>query len=153
MAIETHARPLGVRPEVVLDDGQLHTLQVLADYDLGRVRSRLLREGAMPASWLDDAILEFRRYLGLRALEGQPLLMFSKQIDDVWHACLLFSRVYADLCQQAFGQFVHHEPADGPEPDLEARWREFEAAYRRVYGEPHRLWRMGRASEHTGDHA
>src|SRR5262249_52166241 len=91
--------------------------------------------------------------LGLRALEGQPLLMFSKQIDDVWHTCLLFSRLYADLCQQAFGQFVHHEPADGPEPDLEARWQEFEAAYRRVYGEPHRLWRMGRAGEHTGDDA
>jgi hypothetical protein len=151
MAIETHARPLGVRPEVTLDDAQLHTLQVLAEYDLGRVRSRLLREGAMPASWLDDAILEFRRYFGLRAIERRPLLMFSKQVDDVWHACLLFSRLYADLCQQAFGHFVHHEPADGPEPDIEARWQEFEEAYQRVYGETHRLWRMGHAPEHTGE--
>jgi hypothetical protein len=128
MAAETRARPLGLRPGVALDDAQLRTLRVLADYDLGRVRSRLLREGAMPAGWLDDAILEFRRYLGLHALERRSLLMFSKQIDDVWHACLLFSRLYADLCQQAFGHVVHHEPADGPEPDLEARWHEFEAA-------------------------
>jgi hypothetical protein len=151
MATETCARPLGVRPEVALDDAQLRALQLLADYDLGRVRSRLLREGAMPTSWLDDAILEFRRYLGLRAIEGRSLLMFSKQVDNVWHACLLFSRLYADLCQQAFGQFIHHEPADGPEPNPEARWQEFEAAYRRVYGEPHRLWRMGLAREHTGE--
>src|SRR5262249_54137180 len=67
MAIETHARPLGVRPAVTLSDAQLHTLQVLADYDLGRVRSRLLREGTMPASWLDDAMLEFRRSRPARA--------------------------------------------------------------------------------------
>lgn len=136
-------QPLGVRPEVPLTAAQRHTLRVLQDYDLTPVRDRLLREGAMPAAWLDEALLEFRRYLGLRALYGQPLLMASKPVDAVWHTCLLFTRLYADLCQQAFGEFVHHDPAAAPLPDPGARWQEFVAAYERYYGPLGRLWRLG----------
>ncbi|HWP29872.1 MAG TPA: hypothetical protein VNM50_10095 [Chloroflexota bacterium] len=143
-AIGPRARPLGVRPEVLLTPAQRHTLQVLETYDLAPVRARLLRAGAMPAAWLDEALLEFRRYLGLRALHGRPLLMFSKPVDIVWHGCLLFTRLYADLCQQAFGEFVHHDPTTEPLTDPNARWQEFVAAYERYYGPLGRLWRMER---------
>ncbi|HEY7065458.1 MAG TPA: hypothetical protein VII06_28535 [Chloroflexota bacterium] len=137
-------RPLGVRPEIALTPAQQHALQILQDYDLGPVRARLLREGAMPAAWVDEALYEFRRYLGLRALEPRPVMMLSRPIDAVWHTCLLFSRLYADLCAQAFGEFVHHDPAMEVDPDRAARWREFAAAYERCYEPPGRLWQMGR---------
>jgi hypothetical protein len=137
-------RPLGVRPEVALTAAQRRALQVLADYDLTPVRTRLLYEGTLPAAWLDEALFEFRRYLGLRALCTPPPLMLSKHIDAVWHTCLLFTRLYVDLSQQAFGEFVHHDPATAPEPDPEARWLEFASAYERCYGELGRLWQMGR---------
>src|SRR5581483_4517826 len=64
------ARPLGVRADVSLTADQARTLLVLQEYDLALVRDRLLREGAMPAAWLDEAIYEFRRYLSLRVLCG-----------------------------------------------------------------------------------
>jgi hypothetical protein len=123
---------------------------VLQDYDLTPVRKRLVKDAAMPSGWLDEAIFEFRRYLGLRIVARGPVHMFSKQIDDVWHTCLLFSRLYADLCHQAFGHFVHHEPVTDDPPGDDApsdphdHWREFEAAYEGLYGELNRLWLMGR---------
>ena len=154
MSTGTGARPLGVRPDVPLTDSQLRTLQVLQDFDLGPVRARLLKDAAMPSAWVDEAVLEFRRYLGLRVVHSGPIAMLSKPVDDVWHTCLLFSRLYAQYCQEAFGHFVHHEPAaghdpagdddSGPRPDREARWRAFEQAYEGMYGELARLWRMAR---------
>jgi hypothetical protein len=147
MSTEASTRPLGARPDVILTANQVRVMQVLEEYDLTPVRSRLLRDGAMPAGWVDEALLEFRRYLSLRGLAQYPLTMFSKQVDDVWHTCLLFSRLYAQLCHEAFGRFVHHEPAAGPEPDRAARWREFENVYGCYYGPPGRLWQMGRPAE------
>lgn len=153
MVADTDARPLGVRPELVLTAAQRQTLQVLQDFDLSPVRERVLRDALMPPGWVDEAILEFRRYFGLRVVEEDArYFMFSKPVDNIWHTCLLFSRLYAQYCQEAFGHFVHHEPATGddagdptaPPPDREARWRAFATAYERAYGEPGRLWQMGR---------
>jgi hypothetical protein len=105
-------RPLGILPEVTLTDEELRGLMILQCFDLQRIRERLTREGAMamPEAWIDDAIMEFRRYLGLYAVTNGPLPMLSRHVDKVWHTCLLFSQLYADLCEQSFGTFVHHEP-------------------------------------------
>lgn len=86
------------------------------------------------------------RRLGLRVLCDRPLLMASKPVDAVWHTCLLFTRLYADRCQQAFVEFVHHDPAPEALTDPNARWQEFVAAYERYYGPLGRLWRMERES-------
>jgi hypothetical protein len=133
-------RPLGILDTVSLTADQRRALETLADYDLKPIRDRLHKDVLMPESWIDEAILEFRRYLGLRVLDPEPLMMFSKPIDNVWHTCLLFSRRYADLCQQVFGEFVHHEPAGGPAPDLVESWNRFQARYESTYGPLNRLW-------------
>lgn len=36
----------------------------------------------------------------------------SHLVDIGWHTFLLYTREYADYCQQAFGHFVHHNPTD-----------------------------------------
>ena len=133
------ARPLGVRPDVPLTDAQWGALQRLQDYDLGPVRARLLKRGALTAERVDDAIFEFRRFLGLAVVgDNRSLAVFSAAVDEVWHTCLLFTRLYADLCEQTVGHFVNHEPLMGETGD-EARLLEgerlFERAYSRLYGE------------------
>jgi len=146
----TDQRPLGVRPGVVLTDEQLCALRVLQDYDLAPVRDRLLGEGSMPAGWVDEAIYEFRRYLGLSLMVPGRVPMLSRHVDHVWHTCLLFSRLYAAWCDEAFGRFLHHEPAVAPDPDPRATWRTFEAAYERLYGPLGRLWQMARPPKTRG---
>ena len=151
MATEVAARPLGVRPEIELSAAQRQTLQALQDYDLAPIRERLVKEGAMPSTWVDEAVLEFRRYLALRTLfPGTSLQMFSRQIDAVWHTCLLFSRKYAEWCNLAFGQFVHHEPATAPmtPPEAEYEWQAFADAYERAFGPLPRLWQMAKPKPH-----
>src|SRR4051794_24085580 len=139
-------RPLGIRADAYLAPEQLQALTTLASYDLSAVRQRLARDLVVPPAWIDTALLEFRRYLGLVVVCETPLMMFSKQVDEVWHVCLLHSRLYADLCETVFGHFVHHEPAGQPAGDLDAAWQEFESAYMALYGELGRLWLMAHPS-------
>jgi len=138
------ARPLGVRPEVPLTDAQWTALQRLEDYDLAPVRVRLVKQGVLPAKRVDDAIFQFRRFLGLLIVGYRGLPMVSATVDEVWHTCLLFSRLYADLCEQTVGDFVHHEPRNAHDAsavdaadDLSALdgCRLFRQAYARLYGE------------------
>ncbi|HEY7065094.1 MAG TPA: hypothetical protein VII06_26700 [Chloroflexota bacterium] len=136
---DLNARPLGVRPDVPLTDAELTALQRLEDYDLAPVRARLLNRGVLPAERIDDAIFEFRRFLGLAVVGyDRRLAVVGVAVDEVWHTCLLFTRLYADLCDQTVGHFVHHEPLMGETEDyarlLEGE-RMFERAYSRVYGE------------------
>jgi hypothetical protein len=133
--------PLGVREEVSLSEAEISILRALEGYDLGPVRRRLVHHGIMPPSWVDEAIFEFRRYLGLAALSREPVSMPSKAVDDVWHTCLMFTRLYEDFCAKTVGRFVHHEPADEGADGHEAGALDFRAAYTRLYGPPGRLWK------------
>ena len=58
----------------------------------------------------------------------------------MWHACLLLTHLYAELCERAFGHFLHHEPNDGVDPHPEWAWRVFAEGYTRLYGEIGPLW-------------
>jgi hypothetical protein len=137
--------PLGIRHHVLLSAEQRRALRILEQYDLSAVRQRILVEGSLPHALVDETITEFRRFLALTVVLGRPVGMISKQVDQVWHTCLLFSRLYADLCEQVFGHFVHHEPAGQQsvvgsvalDPTREAQ--SFEEAYEAVFGPLGRL--------------
>jgi hypothetical protein len=147
MPSERVPRPLGVRPEVLLSEGQLRTLQILEGYDISPVRNHLLNSGVMPPSWVDEALLEFRRFLGLQVIAPGPRIMFSTVVDHAWHTCLLFTRLYAAYCQQAFGYFFHHDPATDLQQDRDQKFREFEQLYETTYGPVNRLWYMANRDE------
>jgi hypothetical protein len=50
----------------------------------------------------------FLKACGMRGSEAK--LCPSVQVDPGWHAFLLYTRDYAEFCQQIAGQFIHHRP-------------------------------------------
>lgn len=38
-----------------------------------------------------------------------------KEIDDMWHTFLLFTKEYAEFCHHYFGTFIHHHPTHDEE--------------------------------------
>lgn len=73
----------------------------------------------------EDALQELLKYLWLsqtykaekqaRPHDESLNFRFGMQkeilnIDYMWHTFLLFTRNYADFCQQYFGEFIHHNP-------------------------------------------
>ncbi|MEU3413755.1 hypothetical protein ABZ760_21210 [Streptomyces sp. NPDC006658] len=54
-------------------------------------------------------------------------LVPSRIVDEGWHALLVHTELYADLCQRLGGRFIHHAPGYGPEnyaPEILDRTRE-----------------------------
>jgi hypothetical protein len=139
--------PLGIRAQLPLDASQVRALRALEQFDLSPVRDRLLRTELLTPSLVDLMIFEFRRYLGLRLLLGRSVPMLSRAVDEVWHTTLLYTRLYAELCDQVFGYFVHHDPAMEAWTDRDERWRDFAEAYTQVYGPLEVLWDNARRSQ------
>jgi hypothetical protein len=108
----------------------------------------------LPAERVDEASFEFRRFLGLLIVGYGELPMVSAAVDEVWHTSLLYSRLYADLCEQTVGWFIHHDPTDAPDAAAGTgadRLRAFQQAYTRVYGEMPGWMQPGQQQDAHGD--
>jgi hypothetical protein len=127
-------RSLGIRSELSLTVEQLEMLRSLESYDLWFVEERLARKGIVTQDSIPAAILEFRRYMALVGLGYRGLGMLSPEVDEVWHAFILFTREYAAFCQEAFGTFIHHVPRTTRTPLPQASAENFLTAYEEVFG-------------------
>jgi hypothetical protein len=134
---------LGVRPEFTLSHAQEMAMCAVATWDLSRIQRRLERQEAIPHELVDEAIAEFRRYLALRVIHDQPVPMLSGWVDEVWHACILDSRFYFELCTAVFGSYLHHQPGE-PDADLDTEWDAFEDAYLATFAEMSAIWSVWR---------
>lgn len=50
-------------------------------------------------------------FLSYLLCNKQYVAMPSRIADDLWHEFILYTKQYAEFCQQAFGEFFHHTPA------------------------------------------
>lgn len=73
--------------------------EILKFLCLGQLHERLRTEQP------DNEDLQFRWLLHVE----------MKEIDDMWHTFLLFTKPYSEFCQQYFGKFIHHVPATDAE--------------------------------------
>jgi hypothetical protein len=56
---------------------------------------------------------ELKRYLILCALKkyrDPSVNMYSRDVDNLWHSFLLFTKEYARFCDKNVGHFIHHTP-------------------------------------------
>jgi hypothetical protein len=53
--------------------------------------------------------------------EGDNLAMPSQAVDSAWHEFILHTKLYAEFCEQAFGRFLHHSPAEGMTTQTQAQ--------------------------------
>ncbi len=115
-------------------------LKVIWNYDLAVIGERVREE--YPSLRLRYAAyeLELRKFFGLLVGQSIPIAMISPRIDAIWHTFLLFTPMYRDFCEQAFGFYVDHLPRTGATPIPEdAIWNFFDA-YTNQYGDVCEEW-------------
>lgn len=76
---------------------------------------RFVEEYKVTDSEAAECFEETKKFLILCSLRSGSALSPSKWIDRMWHRFLLHTREYAAFCQQ-LGGFVHHQPAEAPQP-------------------------------------
>jgi|GEM_PF-1788690 len=138
-----------------LSPDQSQAVDFIMSCPLDQVRERLVRKQVLSEEIADQAIAEYRKFLVLARLGYGPLEMFSRQVDEVWHAHILFTRDYAEFCQMAFGRFFHHQPHTSSENSGSEKISKqqhdpafhFATAYTNVFGSLSPLWENVRLSD------
>ena len=70
-------------------------------------------------SRLTASVEEYRKWLYLCKIKkrsdgilGMAATPGSRDVDEVWHTHILFTRKYAEDCDKLFGHFLHHQPSE-----------------------------------------
>ena len=91
--------------------------QKLDERDFSRVRSRLKRDHNYNDDYIARMEEEYKKFIALCASSRTTGLGIARELDEFWHAHLMFTKDYESMCDQVKGSFIHHNPADEEESD------------------------------------
>jgi hypothetical protein len=89
-------------------------MRKIAELDLEQVKIKLMHRQSgegWSAARADATEREYRRFLCMMVLHPQENFAPLLDVDMFWHYHILDTRKYAADCEQAFGYFLHHNPA------------------------------------------
>jgi hypothetical protein len=94
-------------------------LSAALEYRNPDVVDSFLKTFAMPRAEAELLFEDVRRWLWLAGrMEDRHSSLFVDAgmllFDEMWHAFVLFTREYAEFCEQYVGRFCHHTPATRP---------------------------------------
>ncbi len=75
-----------------------------------KIQYRVLKSN--PEISINDFLVrwfELKRYFILKAIFPE-LSMYSKEVDEIWHEMLMFTREYQDFSERFLGSMLHHNP-------------------------------------------
>ncbi len=88
-------------------------MDVIKNIDFEPIIHRLMNEKKWPRRIAEHAVEMYQNYLYLKKVYGDKYaLPPSKQIDEVWHAHILYTEKYAADCKAIFGKPLPHNPAN-----------------------------------------
>lgn len=91
-----------------LDNNLFHRVMNL---DLSKVKARMVKK-QIKEETAEAAIKQFKRFFWLAGTQSLYMVP-TKSADEVWHEFILFTKDYAETCENLFGKFIHHKPATG----------------------------------------
>ena len=126
--------------KIVVDVSAL-TQNAIDALDLRQIRYMLCLGKPRGLGWsdtkADQAIVEYKRFLGLKSKNRAARIVPTKLVDQVWHQHILDTRKYELDCRMIFGGTLHHNPYLGLQGDAdvwEASFKETHALYDKEFG-------------------
>lgn len=107
--------------------------------DLSMVEDRLTYIDNWSRKKALQAVSIYRNYLYLLKKYPDQILPPSYEIDEAWHAHILFTRHYVKFCEELFGYYQHHDPhemqqKDGGIQKLENLFENTQELYKKEFG-------------------
>jgi hypothetical protein len=141
--------PEGITLETPVNSSRTvkEAFDAIVNWDVENIRSRLVSDQAIPPDQINEAIMEFRKFLMCvvmsRAMKVGGVGMMSKLIDEVWHQAILFTREYFALSEALLGsgQYLHHAPnmLSGDTSSTSSA-DNFTAIYEALFGQIPAIW-------------
>lgn len=134
-------QPVGVKP-------QSEVISQVMAYQMPNVIKRCQKDFGYSDNDMVMLEKELKRYLSLCiVVDNDYVGMYSKDVDNLWHSFILFTKEYADFSHNFAGRFLHHAPeisgTKTPDEIAEDRkgFRTFIKNYKQIFGEEvHDIW-------------
>ena len=126
-----------------LNQDQRSKLEKIAGYEAPFLEEKLLLEGSLSSPEIYPvAFDEFKKYAFLATETDQPLGMSSRDVDQVWHQLILFTKEYDKFCKEYLGEFLHHVPTTSQTPVEGNPVLTFANMYKEVFGDVPTIWNL-----------
>lgn len=136
---------IGVSSKSTIDPKDV--IPQIMNYKMPNVVNRCQTEFGYTAEDMHILEKELKRFLILCVIIEGGVGMYSKDVDNLWHSFILFTKEYADFCQQYNRKFIHHAPElEKPKTEVEFakardKFRKFIINYEHIFKEPvHDIW-------------
>lgn len=125
--------PLGILSNFQITSDQSRRLRFIEAFDFSDVNDTVVEKFEEVALEIGDAWLnqnspmkpsqmkrfvglaekETKKFLSLRIIYAKDATRFvpSRLVDRFWHQLIIDTRAYHDFCSEAYGEYLHHEPA------------------------------------------
>lgn len=80
------------------------------NFDISEVTLRFSQKHKIDEDLAKRYELELKKYFLLRIAQKRRYGM-NGLTDDLWHEFILSTQLYTDFCNEAFGRYLHHQPA------------------------------------------
>lgn len=109
----------------------------IKDLDLSYVEKRLIDRKKYEPTDAKEAVRRYKNFLLLLIKYPGKILAPAPDMDEAWHAHILFTREYFRDSEQIFGEYLHHSPAqDGEASAMIEAQTETAALYMAEFKEP-----------------
>jgi hypothetical protein len=115
--------------------------------DLALIQKRVMKQQGWTDIKAEAAVREYRRFWIMRRKHNDMRLVPSLDVDEIWHAHILFTEKYMEDSDKAFGYYFHHAPSDDDELSSSADKQDYNNVlqlYKEDFGErPNSIWLSG----------
>lgn len=124
-------------------------------FPMDEVLQRYAAQDALPMNVVREHERELKRFLIICAITSDAKIGMKGPIDKLWHAFILFTKLYAEFCETVAGRFIHHFPIPtGNNEKNRSRlgYRRFYRAYITTFGEtpPSAVWPVLQGGDDDG---
>lgn len=105
-----HEEPVSLGP--VIDRRSAEALAAISPENQRRITARMRKEHSLTEDVAESTLREAVRFVTMAVLNPVETFAPSKEVDIGWHALLMYTRAYHDLCAALGKSFIHHEPND-----------------------------------------
>lgn len=114
----------------------------LDSLDLSYLADAMSSESYPLPRWQREDVVQclqrYKNFLWLHKLYPNISLVPTKEIDECWHNHILYTKRYSHDCEQLFGHYFHHIPAQPGESDTElaSNYMQTKALYLETFHHP-----------------
>lgn len=116
-------------------------IELINNWNMRDIAYRLVKREGLKEQEVQEAIIEFKKYMIIHLVTGKTIAMSSDIVDLVWHQFILFTKEYHEFCFSVFDEYIHHSPATDTKKPKQVHLENLLSGYASLFGNLPKIWK------------